>query len=70
MCVCMYACRDWDVCVRREKLGYEHGGREGCVLMCLCLQRLEVGVKGDRPSVCVLRERRRLWKERNVHVEG
>ena len=48
MCVCMYVCRDWDVRVRKEKLGYEHGGREGCALMCLCLQRVEVGVKGDR----------------------
>ena len=48
MCVCMYVCRDWDVRVHREKLGYEHGGREGCALMCLRLQRVEVGVKGDR----------------------
>ena len=65
----MYVWRDWDVHVCRERLGYECGGREVCTYVFMFVET-RGGCGGRQASVCVLRERRRLWRERDVHVEG
>jgi len=69
--VCLYVCleRLGCACVYRKTRVRVWREREVCTYVFMFVE-IRGGCGGRQASVCVLREGRRLWRERDVHVEG